>query len=100
MKWTDYGKKIIERKANFIVASNIIELFLTLENIEKKEVFFKWDLIKSDRDDNKFVDCAIAGNVDFIVSNDRHFSILKKTTFPLINVITINEFINILKNEQ
>jgi putative PIN family toxin of toxin-antitoxin system len=95
---TEYFE-IIEQKANIIVASNIIELLLSLDNVEKKDVFYRWDLIKSDRDDNKFVDCAIAGNADFIVTNDKHFNILTKISFPAISVININEFINILHNE-
>ncbi|MBC8490018.1 MAG: putative toxin-antitoxin system toxin component, PIN family [Bacteroidetes bacterium] len=95
---TEYFE-IIDQKANYTVASNIIEMLLSLENVEKKEVYYKWDLIQIDKDDNKFIDCAIAGNADFIVSNDHHFNVLRKISFPSISVISINEFLDILKNE-
>jgi len=95
---TEYFE-VIEQKTNIIVASNIVELLLSLDNVKKKDVFYRWDLIKSDKDDNKFVDCAIAGNTDFIVTNDKHFNVLKNVSFPAISVISVNEFINILQNE-
>ncbi len=60
-------------------------------------------MIQSDPDDNKFVDCAVAGNVDFLVTNDKHYNILKTIGFPPINVISLEEFEEIwwgdLKNE-
>lgn len=70
--------EIIEAKANAIVATNIAELLTNLENVVKVEVFFKWNLITEDFDDNKFVDCAIAANVRFVVTEDKHFAGLKK----------------------
>jgi len=60
-------EEIIAEKANQIVAKNIIEMLLILKNVEKKEIYYKWNLINTDCDDNKFVDCAIAGSADFIV---------------------------------
>ena len=35
--------------------------------------YYKFNLIKSDPDDNKFVDCAVIANAEFIVTEDRHF---------------------------
>lgn len=51
---------------------------------------------KKNADDNKFVDCAIAGNVDYLVTNDRHFRILSEIDCPKITVISIDEFVEIL----
>lgn len=39
-----------------------------------------------------FVDCAIASNADFIVSEDSHFNILKTIPFPHIVVKRLEEF--------
>lgn len=47
--------------------------------------------------DNKFVDCAIASNADYLVTNDKHFDILKKVDFPKVNTIKIDKFIKFLK---
>jgi len=40
----------------------------------------------------KFVDCALNAGADFIVTNDKHFSILKEIEFPKINVVSIDIF--------
>ena len=52
-----------------------------------------------ENDDNKFVDCAIAGNATYIVSNDSHFDVLKQTDFPKLVVKRIQEFSKILEQE-
>lgn len=85
--------EIIERKTNSIVAMNIAELLLNLGNVKKVDVYYKWDLIKQDPDDNKFVDCAISANVKFVVTNDKHFNILKEIDFPKVEVISVDEFL-------
>ena len=89
---TEYVE-ILERKTNSIVANNIIEVLIQLKNVEKIEVSYKWNLIIEDPDDNKFVDCAIAGRVRYIVTNDRHFSQLKNIPFPKVDIITIQDFL-------
>ena len=47
-------------------------------------------------DDNKFVDCAVAASADFIVTEDKHFKVLKDIPFPLVNVISMDDFVEIL----
>ena len=89
--------EIIEFKANALVADNIIELLLSKPNVEKNEIYFKWELLKIDYDDNKFVDTAIVGNVDYIVTNDKHFNLLKEIEFPRVEVIKIDDFLEIIK---
>jgi len=49
-------------------------------------------------DDNKFVDCAIVANADFIVSEDNHFNILKEIPFPHIRVIKLEDFAAMYKS--
>ena len=46
---------------------------------------------------NKFVDCAIIGNAEFIVSDDKHFSVLKDIPFPHVEVKKLIEFSQELK---
>ena len=53
-------------------------------------------MITNDADDNKFVDCAIAANADYIVTNDKHFQILQTVDFPKVNIISVEEFRNLL----
>lgn len=88
--------EIIALKANATVSNNIIEMLLSASNVEKQDVFFKWQLIEIDKDDNKFVDCSIAGNADYIVTNDKHFGVLKYIEFPPVTIINIDEFLKLL----
>lgn len=53
-----------------------------------------FNLIEADPDDNKFVDCAVCGNADLIVSNDSHFSVLANIKFPKVRVVRIEEYID------
>jgi putative PIN family toxin of toxin-antitoxin system len=89
-------EEILKRKANPIVVANALELLSAMSNIEKIEVYFHWNLIETDKDDNKFVDCAIAANADYIVTNDKHFQTLKTIDFPKISIISVEEFKDLL----
>jgi len=93
---TEYVE-IIERKTNAMVAHNIAESITNLPNVEKIEISYKWNLLSVDPDDNKFVDCAIAGRVKYVVTNDKHFNILKEIPFPKIDIISIEDFIKELE---
>ena len=52
--------------------------------------------IENDPKDDKFLEAAIAGKVDFIVSGDNHLLVLKE--FRSIPIITGREFLDWLKN--
>lgn len=84
--------EILERKTNAAIAQNLVEMLITLPNVHKQEVYFKWNLINADKDDNKFVDCAVAGNADFIVTEDKHFNELKDVEFPKLTILSISDF--------
>ena len=46
-------------------------------NVRRVEPAFRFHLITADPDDDKFADCAIAGEADWIVTGDAHFEALK-----------------------
>lgn len=52
-------------------------------------------LVESDPTDNKFLEAAIAGKVDFIVSGDNH--LLKFKEFRSIPIISARDFLNWLE---
>ena len=56
--------------------------------------YYNFHLIYADKDDNKFVDCAIAAEAKCIVTNDHHYDVLKTIPFPKVEVISLVEFIN------
>lgn len=70
---------------------------LNLPNVHKAEPYYYWQLIEQDKDDNKFVDCAISCNADYLVSNDGHYNILSTIEFPKVRVIKAQEFLEKLK---
>jgi len=77
-------------------AELIIGALSLLPNVKKAEIHFHLFLIDIDKDDNKFSDCAFAGNVHYLVTNDKHFNVLSSVPFPSINVITLEKFLSLL----
>lgn len=73
---------------------------MILPNVRFLDPHYSFGLIKTDVDDNKFVDCAICANARYIVSEDHHFDVLKKCSFPKVEVIGIDLFTNILKSRS
>ena len=55
--------------------------------------YFHFKLIISDPDDDKFVDCAIAANAKFVVTDDGHFDVLKQIDFPKVEIIGLDDLI-------
>lgn len=92
----DEYAEILAVQANPTVANATLETIENAQNVSFTTRYFAFDLIKVDPDDNKFVDCAIASNADFIVINDGHFTMLKTISFPQVNVITISAFMELL----
>jgi predicted nucleic acid-binding protein len=74
----------------------IIQYLINNENVELVDTYYCFELIKDDPDDNKFVDCAVAANATYIVSDDKHFAPLKEITFPQLLVIKLMDFVRIL----
>lgn len=91
----EYEEKITEFLSKSI-AKDFLDFLIILPNVEKVDAFFQLNIIQADPDDNKFVDCAFVGNVHYIVTDDKHFNIMKTIDFPKIPVITAEEFKQIL----
>ncbi len=85
-------EEIISQKYNPSVARDVIKSLIILPNVYKVSIYFNWNLIKEDTDDNKFVDCAINSNSHLLVTNDKHYQVLKDIDFPKIKVNSINDF--------
>ena len=82
------------------VAANVVRLILELPKTIKVDPFFVWQLITLDPDDNKYVDAAISGNAEYLVSDDSHFRILKTVPFPKVTLLTSDEFLNMRVENQ
>ena len=94
-------QEILEQQITQTVAENIVLLILNQENVQLVDPHFRMSLITADPDDNKFADCAFAAGADYLVSEDSHFNVLRSMPFPLLNLVTLDEFMQtrLVKND-
>ena len=71
-----------------VITNNPYTLFVT--------PYFHFKLITADPDGDKFVDCAVAANAKFVVTDDSHFNVLKQIDFPRIEIIGLDDIIKII----
>ena len=90
----DEYEEILAEKTTKDIARNVVEAIARLSTTTYQEVYIHFTLIKDDVDDNKFVDCAVAADAEYIVTNDAHFNVLKEITWPKVSIIKIKDFIN------
>ncbi|ADD03471.1 PilT protein domain protein [Thermoanaerobacter italicus Ab9] len=101
------SREIVEEYANVLVRDRFSALGSTEErlNLLHRILSLDWvvfvypqqkiDVIKDDPKDNIFLECAIEGNCEFVVSGDQHLLQLKE--YRNIKIIKAEEFINLLK---
>ena len=86
-------EEILEKIYFREVAENVVKAIL---NHSKKilidKIYYNWNLISVDEDDNKFVDAYVVSNANFLVTNDKHFDVLKGVEFPPVSVINLIDF--------
>ena len=92
--------EIISLKMSVEVAANVIHLLLESQYVELINPYFRLQLIKDDHDDDKFVDCAFAANATYIVSDDKHYDVLRDVEFPKLLVLKLKEFLGLLQSED
>jgi putative PIN family toxin of toxin-antitoxin system len=92
---TEY-QEIISDKLSPTAAVFIAELFTIAENVLHTTIYYRWNLIPHDPDDNKFVDCYVASGSDYLITNDNDFKALAKNDLFEIKVINIDEFKSLL----
>ena len=80
------------------VTSNLLGVLLTIENTQLQPIFYNFNLVSGDVDDNKFSDLYLAASADVLVSNDKKLLVLVGDNFPTINVMTLQEFSDYFEN--
>jgi len=85
-------EEILGNKMTPQIAHNVVEAIARLSTTCYQETYIHFYLIEVDKDDNKFVDCSIAADAKYIVSNDSHFGILKTINWPKVEVLNIEEY--------
>lgn len=91
--------EIIEQQMGYTASESVLGVLENMPNVELITTYYKFGLL-NDEDDNKFVDCAIAANADFIVSHDRDFNVLERIDFPKVLVINSDQFQVLLAETQ
>ena len=86
-------EEILGQKTTPEIAHNVVEAIARLHTTVFQDVYIHFGLIEADADDNKFVDCAVAADAEYIVTNDAHFNVLKTIDWPRLTIIALKEFI-------
>jgi putative PIN family toxin of toxin-antitoxin system len=89
--------EILAKRYNSLIANTVLKELMETPNVERVNPTYRFNLIKADPDDNKFVDCAVIVGATYIVSNDRHFRELQQYDFPKVDVRTLTEFLDIVR---
>lgn len=85
-------EEMLKAKSSALAANLFMRMIAIAPNVDYREPFYQYGLIQEDPDDNKFVDCALASNALYIVTDDNHFNVLKRIPFPKMDVCTLEEF--------
>ena len=88
--------EVIGRNLSPTLADMVAYAILLHKNVELIDPHFRFGLITADADDNKFVDCAIIAGAKYIVTEDRHFNVLKEIQFPKVEIVEIDRFAEML----
>ena len=86
-------EEVIGRLMSPLAAKIVLEAILKAPNTRRLDPHFRFRLIEKDPDDNKFVDCAVAADAEYIVTNDKHIEILKDIPWPKLLILRIDEFL-------
>ena len=86
-------EEILKRLFNCQFAETVIDAFMESGHVELINPAFHFNLITTDPDDNKFVDCAIQANARYIVTNDHHYDVLQHIDFPRVGIIKLTDFL-------
>ncbi|HEV7378454.1 MAG TPA: putative toxin-antitoxin system toxin component, PIN family [Dyadobacter sp.] len=92
--------EIMDQKLGHNVSEAVLGAFDNLPNVSFITRYYQWLAVKSDPDDDKFVDCFVASGANYLVTEDSHFNILKKLDFPKIQVVNTSEFHRIFHSES
>jgi len=93
-------EEILQRHAAKGADKLIMEIFIESPDIYVQTVYYKWNALDNDPEDNKFFDIAVAANADYLITDDVHFNKVSKLKFPQINVVSSKEFLRIITAMQ
>ena len=83
-------EEILSGKTTKEIAHNVVEAIARLSTTYFQDSYYHFGLITEDPDDNKFVDAEL------IVTNDKHFDVLRTVSWPKLTIIKLNEFVALI----
>lgn len=86
-------EEILAQKTTPDIARNVVDAIVNLTTTTMQNTYVHFEMLSTDLDDNKFVDCAIASDAEYIVTNDKHFNPLREIPWPKVEIIKIAEFV-------
>ena len=86
-------EEILTARNSAAVARNVIRALESFQNVHRYDIYYEWRLLHADPDDEKFVDCYVAGSADYLVTDARHFGVLAGVGFPEVSVISAQDFL-------
>ena len=89
-------EEVLALKTTPEIARNIVDAIAHLSTTIFQNTYVHFELLPADSDDNKFVDCAVASDAEYIVTNDKHFNPLKTIPWPKVEIIKIVDFIKLI----
>ncbi len=89
--------EILAKRYNNLIANTVLKELVESPNVEFVNPAFRFNLITTDPDDNKFVDCAIIVGATYIVSKDHHFDELEKYDFPRVALLNLRAFMDLAR---
>jgi putative PIN family toxin of toxin-antitoxin system len=93
-------EEILGRNVTPSFASLAVEVIINSPYTIFISPFYKFQAIIEDPDDDKFVDCAVAANARFLVTEDHHFNVLKNLDFPKVDLIGLDDFLEELHSDK
>jgi len=94
--YKELSRVLSEPEFEFIPVYEKEELMrVIIEVSDVVEPNFRVRVVRDDDADNRVIECALAGNVDFIVTGDKH--LLKIRNIGDVKIVTCYEMLRILK---
>lgn len=95
----EYEEVLARHYGPYLTTVTLASLLL-LDNLVRQRISFDFRLVEGDPDDNKFVDAYVAGQADYLVTDDRHFRSAVESKFPAVQVVSAAEFLKLLQTED
>lgn len=94
----EYEEVLSERNGSFVTDATLAAI-LSLDNLVRQRISYDFRLVAQDPDDDKFVNAYIAGQADYLVTDDRHFRSILTSKFPQVRVVSAADFLVVLASD-